>query len=301
MLVDQRANSLGDQFASQWLGYQHLGTRIRADPIDNPWCTDSLMDAMKAESSLFFVSLVRDDKAISDLLNARYTFVNQELARHYGISGVSGEHMRRIDLEAGNPRGGLLGQGSILAVTSFPGRTSPVVRGRWILADLLGTPPPPPPPNVSELSERVARRSLTMRQKLEVHRDNPNCYACHSQIDPLGFGLENFDWFGRWKSTSRGKAIDASGQLPDGSTFKGPQMLREVLVATRLDDLTRQLTRKMLSYALGRQLEYFDEAEVRKIVSRVKEDGYRIRTLIQEIVFSYPFQFKQHPGAEQSR
>ncbi|MFP6765062.1 MAG: DUF1588 domain-containing protein, partial [Planctomycetaceae bacterium] len=231
----------------------------------------------------------------------RYTFLNEELARFYGIRGVSGEQMRRVELPADNPRGGIFGHGSLLAVTSFPGRTSPVVRGRWILADLLGTPPPPPPPNVSELREEIAEaRGLTRRQKLESHRRSPNCYACHSQMDPLGFALENFDWFGRWKQNDRGKPIDARGRLPDGKVFEGSAGLKVVLIETRLDDLATQLTRKMLSYALGRQLEYYDEATVQKIVEQLQNNDYRMQTLVREIVLSRPFRFKQHPSQLQA-
>jgi len=297
MLTSSKSDTLGTLFAAQWLGFQQLGSRVRADPIDNPWCTDSLMDAMKSETATFFLSLLRADQPVSRLLDARYTFLNEELARFYGIRGVSGKQIRRVQLPPDSPRGGIFGHGSLLAVTSFPGRTSPVVRGRWILTDLLGTPPPPPPPNVSEFEEEIAEsRSLTRRQKLELHRRSPNCYACHSQMDPLGFALEKFDWFGRWKPTHRGKPVDARGQLPDGRTFEGASGLKKVLIETRLDDLTTQLTRKMLTYALGRQLEYYDEATVQNIVQRMKNSDYRLRNLVQQIVLSEPFQFKQHPS-----
>lgn len=293
MLADPRADSLGTVFASQWLGFQHLGTRVRADPIDNPWCTNSLMDAMKAESSMFFVSLIRENQPLPRLINAEYTYLNAELAKHYRIPGVDGKQMQRVALSTPN-RGGIFTQGSLLAVTSFPGRTSPVVRGKWILEEVLGTPPPPPPPNVSEFSDKIAdREALTSRQKLELHRRSPNCYACHSQIDPLGFSLENYDWFGRFKVHTGRRAIDASGKLPDGTEFTGAAGLKQVIVNKRIDDLTRQITRKLLSYALGRQLEYYDEAAVRKIARAVEQDGYRMQTLIYRIVESYPFRYKQ--------
>ena len=296
MLDDPKANALGTVFAAQWLGSQFLGKRVRADPIDNPWCTETLMSAMRSETSLFFLSLIRDDLPLEQLINGRYTYLNEELAGFYGIDGVHGEKMQRIELSEDNPRGGIFGQAALLAVTSFPGRASPVVRGRWILGDVLGTPPPPPPPNVSELSERLERaRGLSMREKLELHRRNPNCYACHSQIDPLGFGLQQFDWFGRWRSSDR---IDPSGQLPDGSRFRGPKELKNVIVQTRLDDLATNVARKMLSFGLGRQLEYFDEAAVQKICDAWKKDDYRMRSLVKQIVISYPFQYKQRPSAE---
>jgi len=295
MLADPKADTLGTIFASQWLGFQHLGTRVRADPIDNPWCTDSLMDAMKAESAMFFTSLIRKNNPLQQLVKANYTYLNEELARHYDLPGVRGSEMRRVRLGTAN-RGGIFTQGSLLAVTSFPGRTSPVLRGKWILDNVLGTPPPPPPPNVSEFTDEIEdRRGLTHRQKLELHRDNPNCYSCHRQIDPLGFSLANYDWFGRFKERADGRPIDARGRLPDGSTFSGPAGLKGVIIDKRMNDLTRQISRKMLSYAVGRQLEYYDELAVRKIILAVEKDGYRLRTLIHKVVQSYPFRYKQHP------
>ena len=293
MLADPKAAALGTVFASQWLGFQHLGTRVRADPIDNPWCTESLMTAMKAESAMFFVSLIRDNQPIQTLVNANFTYLNEELARHYRLPGVKGDRMRRVELRTAN-RGGIFTQGSLLAVTSFPGRTSPVVRGKWILQDVLGTPPPPPPPNVSEFSEAVERkRSLSRRQKLELHRQNPNCYSCHSQIDPLGFSLENYDWFGRYQASRRRRPIDASGRLPDGTAISGPAGLKKVIVEKRMPQLSRQLVRKMLSYSLGRQLEYYDEPAVRLIVAKAQATGNRFQTVVHEIVRSFPFQNKK--------
>ncbi|MBM79308.1 MAG: hypothetical protein CMJ78_01785 [Planctomycetaceae bacterium] len=293
MLANSKADTLGTIFASQWLGFQHLGSRVRADPIDNPWCTDSLMNAMKSETALFFMAQVRDNRPLPELVTANYTFLNAELARHYDLPGVKGNKMRRVTLNTPT-RGGIFTHGSLLAVTSFPGRTSPVVRGKWILEEVLGTPPPPPPPNVSEFSDEIEdRESLTRRQKLELHRKNPNCYSCHSQIDPLGFSLENYDWFGRYQSHRRRRKIDASGHLPDGTEFRGAEGLKRVIVEKRLPDLTRQVSRKMLSYALGRQLEYYDEPAVRKITAALEEDDYRMATLIHQIVVSYPFRYKK--------
>ena len=298
MLAQPGANTLGTVFAAQWLGFQHLGTRVRADPIDNPWCTDSLMAAMKSESAMFFTSLIRDNQPLQRLVNAQYTYLNEELANHYQLPDIKGNEMRRVTLNTVN-RGGIFTQGSLLAVTSFPGRTSPVIRGKWILEDVLGTPPPPPPPNVSEFSDEIdRRRSLTRRQKLELHRQQPNCYACHSQIDPLGFSLENYDWFGRFKKRHRRRQIDATGQLPDGTKFTGPAGLKKVVVEKRMDDLTRQLTQKMLAYALGRQLEYYDELAVRQIIARLTSDQHRFRTLIHAIVQSYPFRYKKNREAQ---
>ncbi len=294
MLKNRRAKSLGYVFAAQWLGFEDVGVRRRQDPIDNPWCTQTLMDAMKAETALFFYSLIRDNHPVSTMVNARYTYLNEELAKHYQIRGIRGDHMRPVRLKT-TRRGGILTHASILCVTAFPDRTSPVVRGKWILDTVLGTPPPEPPPNVSELSERVERRNLSFREKLKLHSSSDRCNSCHREIDPLGFSLENYDNFGRWRTRVDGKRIDAAGQLPNGTKFQGPQGLRKVIVEQRLDDLTRQLAEKMLSYALGRQLEYYDEAAIRKIVATTKADGYRFRTLVKAVIRSYPFQFKRKP------
>ncbi len=298
MLADPKANALGQVFAAQWLGYDDLGVRIRLDPIDNPWCTESLMDAMKAESSLFFVSLLRENQPLHRLIDADYTYLNEELAGHYDLEGIQGGQMRRVALSNAQ-RGGILGQGSIHAVTSFPHRTSPVVRGKWILETVLGTPPPPPPPNVSEFSDKIEdQEELSERQKLELHRKNPNCYGCHSKMDPLGFSLQHYDWFGRWRDEIDDKPVDARGELPDGTTFTGATGLRRIIIERRFNDLARQITRKMLSYGLGRQLEYYDERAVRQIVSQLEEDGYRFHSLVLGIVQSYPFQYNKVPDAD---
>ena len=294
MLADAKAETLGTVFTAQWLGSQHLGTRVRLDPIDNPWCTETLMTAMRRETAMFFNSLVKENRPVTDLIAADYTFLNQELAKLYNIKGVEGDQMRRVSV---NPdrRGGIFGQGSLLAVTSFPGRTSPVVRGKWILDSVLGTPPPPPPPNVSELPEEIEEnRRLSFREKLELHREKPNCYACHSQMDPLGFSLEQYDWFGRFRSRRGRRRIDAKGQLPDGTEFSGLAGLKKVIVDQRSDDLVRQVSQKMLSYALGRQLEYYDEPAIRKIVDRAMDEESRMQTIIREIVTSYPFRYRKN-------
>lgn len=301
MLQDPRAESLGTVFAAQWLGFQHLGSRVRLDPIDNPWCTDTLMDAMRAESSLFFVSLLQEDQTLDRMINADFTYLNEELARHYRIAGVQGSEMQRVRLTT-TRRGGIFGQGSLLAVTSFPDRTSPVVRGKWILSEVLGTPPPPPPPNVSEFDEQIEdNERLTLRRKLELHRRKPACASCHDQIDPLGLSLENYDNFGRWRTRTEGGRVDATGQLPDGTQFSGLSGLQKVILERRLGDFARQITRKMLAYALGRQLEYFDESAVRTIVTQFREDDYRLRTLVHSIVNSYPFQYRRMPTSAEAQ
>ena len=332
MLDDPKADSLGGTFAAQWLGFRHVGTRIWLDPIDNPWCTATLMTAMRNESAMFFMSLLRDDQPIRRLIDADYTFVNQELATTlYGWDGIKGEQMRRVRLKDPN-RGGILGQGSILALTSNYKETSPVKRGNYILETVLGTPPPPPPPNAGVLDEEVQNlKGLSFREKLEMHSSNETCRACHSRIDPLGFSLENFDYFGRWRDSYHFrtkvdkredgdevvivedtnvfteeryyknvyKEIDAAGALPDGTSFSGPTGLKRSLLAQRHDDLVRQVVSRMLSYALGRQLEYYDESAVRRIIGALEDNDYRFQTLLQGVASSYPFQYKKNPSKEQ--
>ena len=327
MLADPKADALGTSFAAQWLGFQHVGSRIWLDPIDNPWCTDTLMTAMRDESSLFFLSLVRDNQPIRRLIDADYTFVNEELGTVlYDMEGIEGEHMRRVPLDDPN-RGGYLGHGSVLALTSNYKDTSPVKRGHYVLDVLLGTPPPPPPPGAGVLSEELGDlRALSFREKLEMHSSNPTCSACHSRIDPIGFSLENFDYFGRWRDSYHFRErveteeeadeirvvedtnvfterrfyrntytpIQAAGSLPSGTAFDGPAGLKRTLLEERHEDLVRQTASKMLAYALGRQLEYYDEPAVRTIIAALEADGYRFQTLLQEIAASYPFQYKKN-------
>jgi hypothetical protein len=484
MLAHPYADEMGSTFAAQWLGFRFMGNRVRLDPIDNPWCTDSLMNAMREESGLFFASLVREDRPIDDLVAANYTFLNEELADEiYGMKDVKGAQMRRVVFENPN-RGGILTHGSLMAITSNHKETSPIKRGNWILETVLGRPLPPPPPNAGAFKEDVEENdSLTFRQKVELHSSDPSCRNCHSKIDPLGFSLENFDYFGRWResyrvrvverkdketlsllktmraltkvrlyeriedldsgpdarmeirdqlnklrkldqdalhaevtqimtaslqnrlirllerleidpfgSDPRGllrkmtagiealkkmdrqeiastlnsneleideqqevqgfiseiraipekrieqvlkefereereevievlevmhlierdknreerrrrpkferKAITGKATLPDGTPFRGPAGLKEVILSHHKKDLTRQLISKMLAYALGRQLEYYDEQAIRSIVTQMENNDYRMRTLIKGIVDSYPFQFKKNPQSE---
>lgn len=289
MLEDPRSLALGEIFAAEWLSTDDVGPRIRKDPIDNPWCTESLMSAMRDETAYFFHSLVRDNAPVSKLIDADYTFLNAELARFYRIRDVDGPEMRRVSLET-RQRGGIFGHASVLATTSFPDRTSPVVRGKWILDTLLGTPPPPPPPNVDEIEvdDEGRRGAATLRRKLERHRDSKRCAGCHSQIDPLGFALESYGEFGQWRS-----GVDNRGTLPNGAQFRGPEGLKLALIDTRIDDLGRQAIRRMLAYALGRQLEFYDEAIVREIATKLAPNGYRLGDLVLEITDSYPFTTKR--------
>lgn len=295
MLKNKRSKTLGYVFGGQWLGFEDVGIRRRQDPIDNPWCTESLMTAMRAESALFLHSLIRNDRPLSELINARYTFLNEELAKHYRIRGITGEAMRKVNLKT-QLRGGILTQASVLSITAFPDRTSPVVRGHWVLDTILGTPPPEPPPNVSEISEQVLERDdLSFREKVQQHSNDINCRSCHQEMDPIGFSLENYDNFGRYRTRQFGEKIDARGQLPDGTQFDGSEQLKNVLVSQRLPSLTRQITEKMLTYALGRQLEYYDEQTIRTIVKKTTENNYRFQSLIKSIINSQPFLYRQRP------
>lgn len=291
LMDDPKSRALGDIFAGEWLGTHNVGPRIRKDPIDNPWCTESLMKAMRDESALFVHSLIKDNAPVARLLDARYTFLNEELAKYYRIPGVKGEKMRRVELKS-EERGGIFGHASVLAATSFPDRTSPVVRGTWILTTLLGTPPPPPPPNVPEIEgEGNSPRGVrTLRQRLQRHREAANCAGCHSQIDPLGFALENYGEFGQWR-----RGVDNHGTLPNGARFRGAAGLKLALIDTRLDDLGTQVIRKMLAYGLGRQLEFYDEATVLRIAAKLKPAGYPMRAMVKEIALSYPFTTKRPP------
>ena len=481
MLEHPYADAMGDTFAAQWLGFRFMGNRVRLDPIDNPWCTDSLMTAMRKESGLFFTSLMRENRPLDELIGANYTFLNEELAGEiYGMDDVKGPDMRRVTLNDPN-RGGILTHGSLMAITSNHKETSPIKRGNWILETVLGRPLPPPPPNAGAFKEEVEENdSLTFREKVELHSSDPSCRTCHSKIDPLGFSLENFDYFGRWRNSYRvrvverndeealslltamrgltkvnldqriealdsgpdtrmeirnqlnelralsenalheeitetlsasrqnrlirilewleiepprpnagraiaklvdavqalrsmtideieskihsqeiptddqeealgfiqeiralpkdrlkpilmelgrddreevtailelmnllekdenrpssrrrpkfeQKAITGEANLPDGTPFRGPKGLKDVILSHHKEDLTRQLISKMLAYALGRQLEYYDEQAIRTIETRIKNDAYRMHSLVKGIVNSYPFQYKKNP------
>ena len=292
LLADSRSIALVRNFAAQWL---YLRNVQAAAPDVNafPMFDDNLRQAFQRETELFVASQLRDDQSVVNLLTADYTFANERLARHYGIPNVYGSHFRRVTLPD-ETRRGLLGHGSILMVTSYATRTSPVVRGKWLLENILGAPPPAPPPDVPELpGEQEGGKALSMRERMEKHRSNPACASCHAQMDPLGFALENFDGIGRWRAMSEGNTpIDASGALPDGTTFDGPAELRQLL-AGRRDEFVRTVIEKMLVYALGRGLEYYDMPTVRRIQRDTAAADYRWSSLIQAIVESAPFQMRR--------
>jgi hypothetical protein len=271
----------------QWLQLRNL-QNIGFDQKRFPKFDGELRRAFMLETRQFLTYVIREDRSVIDLLDADYTFVNEKLADHYGIEGVKGRNFRKVDLTDKN-RGGLVTQASILAVTSNPTRTSPVKRGRWILEQLLGTPPPPPPPNVPELMADEAALSGTLRQQMEQHRKDPSCATCHAKMDPLGFGLENFDAVGSWRSLDGKEPIDSSGELPSGESFVGPGELKKILVG-RKTEFVRNLAEKMMIYALGRGLDASDQCAVEDIVKAVEADGYKFSRLVLEIVRSEPFE-----------
>jgi len=289
MMRDPRARGLADSFAAQWLGIRALGPTIRPDYKLFPEFTEELAAAMREETLLCFDAIIREDRSLLEIIDADYTFVNEQLAALYKIKGVQGPRMRRVQLE--DPlRGGVLGQASVLTVTSYPHRTSPVLRGRWILEELLGTEVPPPPPNVPVLNEKdKAAKALTLRQQLEKHRSKAECAVCHNRIDPLGFGLENFDPLGRWRSEQAGQPIDSAGVLPSGEEFKGPVELKKLLLEKRRPEFLRNLSRKMLGYALDREINKVDMCVVGDCVKALEQGEFRASRLLEMIVVSYPF------------
>ena len=292
MLADPRSGALVDNFAGQWLHIRNVAG-LQPSPELLFHFDDSLRRAFERETQLFFESIIREDRSVIDLLDANYTFLNERLAKHYDIPGVYGERFRRVTLPVDSVRRGLLGQGSILTGTSRSNRTSPVIRGKWILDNILGAPPPPPPPDVPELDEeRDPRKVLPMREQLAAHRANPVCASCHAQMDQLGFALENFDAIGEWREIyASGAPIDVSAEFPDGTRFDGPTELRAVLLSHSEDFLTTT-TERLLTYALGRGLEATDAPAVRRIKRDAAPDNYRFASLIQGIVASAPFQMR---------
>ncbi len=304
MLADNRSQALVDNFVGQWLYLRNVPA-LTPDLYTYPDFNDGLRRAMKRETELFFESIMREDRSVLDALTANYTFLNESLAKHYGIPNVYGDNFRRVTLPEGSVRGGLLGQASILTVTSLANRTSPVIRGKWILENILGTPPPDPPADVPPLAEEQGGGSvpLTMRQRIAEHRENPVCSSCHSMMDPLGLGLENFDATGRWREVeAAGDAraalfapIDSSGAFPDGTEFNNVPELKQALM-DRSDRFVSTMTEKLLTYALGRGLEYYDAPAVRMITREAAGSEYRLSALVLGVAKSLPFQMRGRPG-----
>jgi len=289
MLKDPKARALVENFTGQWLQIRNLW---KVTPDTNTFTTfnDPLRGDMERETQLFFESIMREDHSLLDFIDGNYSFVNERLAAHYGLAGIKGEEFQKIVFKDGM-RGGVLTHGSVLTITSNPTRTSPVKRGKWVLDNLLGTPPPPPPPDVPDLKDQKELAG-TLRQKLEQHRKNPMCASCHDRMDPIGFGLDNFNAVGVWRDKDAGEPIDASGQLPGGSKFSGPAELRKILRGKK-DLFAHCLTEKMLTYALGRGLEYYDKCAVDHITTELAKHDYRFSVLITEIVKSAPFQMRR--------
>ena len=291
LLADGRAHTLATNFAVQWLHLRNLES-ITPDLRLFPDFDDNLRKAFRQETELLFDSVMREDRSVLDLVKADYTFLNERLARHYGMPHVYGDRFRRVALGADRERGGLLRQGGILTVTSYATRTSPVVRGKWILENFLGTPPPPPPASVPALTENTVSASLPIRERLAQHRTNSACASCHRLIDPVGFGLEQFDAVGRWRTMEEGKPVDAAGGLPDGSQFAGVSGLEQALLE-RPELFVRTLTEKLFTFALGRAPEDFDAPAIRKIVRDARANDYRFSSLIVGLTTSVPFQMRK--------
>ncbi len=290
MLADPRASAMAENFAGQWLELRNLDS-IKPDPQKFPAWNPELRDAMKTETRMFFDSILRENRPIGEFLNARYTFLNELLASHYGIDGVRGPEFRRVELTT-NERGGVLSHGSVLAVSSYPTRTSVVIRGKYILQNILGAPPPPPPANVPPLDEDTVGTAASLRQQMDKHRTNTVCASCHSRMDPLGFALENYDAIGKWRTQDGNFPVDSSGTLPSGQSFSSPAEMRQVL-GGMIPEFARCLTEKMLTYALGRGLERYDRPTVQAITKRLAASGYGFRTLVNEVVRSLPFQSRR--------
>jgi len=289
MLADEKSQALVNNFGGQWLQLRNLED-ITVSESTFPQFDDTLRAAMRTESEMFFAAIMREDRSLLEFLDADYTFVNERLARHYGMDGVEGDQFRRVSLE-GDRRGGVISQASILTLTSNPTRTAPVKRGKWIMENILGTPPPPPPPNVPELVEdEQAQLSGSLRERLEQHRSDVRCSVCHQKMDTLGFAMENYDAVGTWRDKDGKFDIDASGVLPDGQKFTGPAQLKQILLRDQRDAFTLCISEKMLTYALGRGIEYYDKCTIDRIVASVADNNYKFSSLVLEIVKSDPFQ-----------
>ncbi len=295
MLADPKSTALADGFADQWLQVRRLAT-IRPHPWKFPKFNDRLRRDMLTETEQFFEAIVREDRGILDFLDADFTFLNGRLARHYGIDGIKGDEFRRVTLND-RRRGGILTQASVLTVTSNPTRTSPVKRGKWVLEQVLGAPPPPPPPEAGELKDESQTGWTSLRKRMEAHRSRAECASCHQKMDPLGFGLENYDAIGAWREKDGDYPIDSSGTLPNGQTFSGPEQLK-TLLAARSEEFARCLTTKMMTYALGRGLGFDDRCHVDRIVEGLAHDGQRFSRLVVGIVTSDAFRLTGHTADE---
>jgi hypothetical protein len=296
MLRDPKAGALVENFAGQWLQLRNLDL-VLPDAKQFPDFDEDLRRAMRQETEMFFAYILREDRSVLEFIDANYTFANERLARFYGVRAPPGGEFQRVSLK-GPRRGGLLTQASILTITSNPTRTSPVKRGKWVLENILGTPPPPPPPNVPELKDdHAAVLSGTLRQRMEQHRADPNCASCHARMDPIGFGFENYDAIGAWRDRDGDFPIDATGKLVSGESFSGAAEFKTVLLKKKRAEFVRCLTGKMLTYALGRGLEYYDDCAVDDITRRLVKNRYRLSALVLEVIRSAPFQSRRGEAA----
>lgn len=292
---DAKVRDFAKSFMEQWLGTRALGREFKPDPSIAGRYNSELEGGLKYEPIFFFEDLLAENRSVLNLIDSDFTYVNRTLARHYRVQGEFREQPKLVQLKKDDHRGGLLGMGAVLAVSSYAHRTSPVLRGKWILETILGTPPPPPPEDVPALDEsEKATSPASLRERLELHRADATCASCHDAMDPLGFGLENYDVLGRWRTEVDGHPIDNEGKLPSGQAFRGPAELKQILLE-RKDEFARHLTRKLLGYALARGLTHEDNCVVDEIAKKLAADDYRAQTLVLEIVKSTPFQFKQNP------
>jgi hypothetical protein len=293
MLNDPRAQALTKNFAGQWLYLRKLEHQ-RPDRRVFPNFDQRLRQAMLTETEMFFDGVVKENRSVLDFLDADYTYLNERLAEHYGVPGVHGTTFRKVKLDPKQRHGGLLGQASILTVTSYNNRTSVVLRGKWILENILAAPPPPPPPDVPALNEAKNGKMMTVREQMEMHRSNAVCASCHTKMDPFGFSLENYDAIGGWRSADAGKLLDVSAVLPDGTKFDGPEGLQNVLMS-RKDQFVEAFTERLMTYALGRGVEAYDMPSVRVVRDAAIKDGYRMQTIIMAIAQSVPFVMRRTP------
>lgn len=297
MLKDPKAKNFAESFATQWFGVSRFRENNPVDPERFPELTSSLRNSMYEELVAYFYHVLIGSRNFLDLIDSDFTFLNEELANHYGIKGIRGKEMRKVTLTDRN-RGGILGMGSVLASTSMPLRTSPVLRGKWVLEEILGTPPPPPPPDAGELPEEAStNKNASMRDLLAEHRANPTCANCHQKMDPIGFGLENFDPLGRWRNSYGDKPIVAWDTLPSGEVFRGPDELKKIL-RTKEDEFARTLSEKMFVYATGRNVGFVDELYMQRLVKNLKQNRFDTEKFIIELVNLEAFRFKVNDKGE---
>jgi hypothetical protein len=299
MIDSPKSSAFAENFSGQWLETRSLDA-VKPDAKKFPEWNSDLKEAMRTETRMFFEAVMREDRPISEFIDGKFTFVNDQLAKHYGLQGITGPGFQRVRLEDSARRSGVFTQGSVLTVSSYPTRTSVVLRGKYLLENVLNAPPPPPPPNVPLLDEAKVGVEKSLRQQMEQHRDNPLCASCHARMDPLGFALENYDAVGKWRAQDGKFEVDPSGAFPNGKTFTGPEGMK-ALLKDNMTEFTRGLTEKMLTYSLGRGVESYDRTTVKDLVTRMSTNGYKFQSLITGIVQSLPFQQRRGESRETAR